>query len=284
MQRQVFREKWRICRGWLQLFFTKNPLAMGGLSLGQRFVYLGTCWAYISHIFTTPLVVAIPFIGVLLGVLPFELNRAFAMAAFVHTSATFIVHMYCTKPHHLKNCWYAAIGPQLMWYSYLHAMASALFSSTGSRNQRKTADRKQAQQPGSETPPGFKATIDLSDLEETKDVYLIITFLLISLCTGAIAIYQLIRVGPTPSLLFLLFWAIHNCVPPLLYVLYKLHKGEGGRFRLSCWLGMAGSFVFACLALLMLWLVRPELELDKVLGYCMLFFKAQVGHTTARCT
>ena len=174
---QVFREKWRVCRGWLQIFFTRNPMAMGGLSLGQRLVYLGACWAYVSHILAAPLMIAAPFIGAVLGVLPFELNRSFASAALVHTGAGYVIHMLCAKPQHIKNLWFASIAPQLFWYSYLHAAVSALFSTTGSRNTRKTNRRQPAGTPqGSESPPGFKATIDLSDLEETKDIYLIFTW------------------------------------------------------------------------------------------------------------
>jgi hypothetical protein len=177
----VFREKWRVCRGWLQMFFTRNPMAMGGLSMGQRLVYLGACWAYVSHIFVAPLMVVVPFVGAILGVLPFEINRSLATAALVHAGVGYLVHMLCARPHHVKNMWFASIAPQLFWYSYLHAAVSALFSTTGSRNTRKASRRQPssaATPQGPESPPGFKAAIDLSDLEETKDIYFIFTWVL----------------------------------------------------------------------------------------------------------
>jgi hypothetical protein len=339
-----------VCRGWLQIFFTRNPMAMGGLSLGQRLVYLGACWAYVSHIFAAPLMVAVPFIGAVLGVLPFELNRSFAAAALVHTGAGYVIHMLCAKPHHIKNLWFAAIAPQLFWYSYLHAAVSALFSTTGSRNTRKTNRRQPASTAqGSESPAGFKATIDLSDLEETKDIYFIFTwafifcgpvlcvdapcadgslwlwawlccpggqaptesvrdrcgskgaptapgwrltlrphhrprrFLLVSICTAAISLFQLGSLGAQPNLLFLLFWSLHNCVAPGLYIHYKLTRGETSGFRLACWLGLVAAFLMAALALLMLWLVRPELDLQQALSQAMFFYKAQVGCRVQGC-
>jgi hypothetical protein len=281
---QVFREKWRVCRGWLQMFFSKNPMLRGGLSMGQRFVYLGACSGYMIHIFVTPVMIVVPFLGAVLGVLPFELNRHFAAAALLHTAVGFLVRVYCTRAQHVKNTWFASIAPQLFWYSYVHAMMAALFSTTGSRNIRSTIrkapatfGRQQQQQPGTGPAPPPKAKIDISDLAETKDIYFIALSLLVSLCAVAIAVVQLVKLGPQPTLLFVMFWAMHNCAPPMLYVGYKFSRGDSGAFRLGCWLGLAASFVMALLALLMLWLLRPESDLSQLLSYCLLFFRAQVG-------
>jgi hypothetical protein len=102
------------------------------------------------------------------------------------------------------------------------------------------------------------------------------SFLLVSITTAIIAVYQLGSVGAQPNLLFLLFWSLHSCVAPALYVHYKLTRGETSGFRLACWLGKAAAFLMAALALLMLWLVRPELDLEQALSSSMFFYKAQV--------
>jgi hypothetical protein len=56
-------------------FSSKCPLLNGGLSIGHRLLYTGACWCYITNTFAVPLAIMVPFLAIVFGILPFNLNR-----------------------------------------------------------------------------------------------------------------------------------------------------------------------------------------------------------------
>ncbi len=80
--RNIFRQRSRWCKGQMQVFFSARcPLLNSGLSLGHRLLYTGACWSYITNTFAVPLAVMVPFLAIVFGILPFNLNRWAAAAA-----------------------------------------------------------------------------------------------------------------------------------------------------------------------------------------------------------
>jgi hypothetical protein len=81
------------------------------------------------------------------------------------------------------------------------------------------ADEVQEEMPGCHAP-------DLSEMEGTKDFYLLSLSLLISLCTSAVTVYKLADQGVKPHLLMVLFWGVYNMIPPFLFIMYTCYRGE----------------------------------------------------------
>ncbi len=67
--RTMLTQRLRWAQGTMQVFLRDNPLAKAGLSLGQRLMYFGTMWSYLSG-FAAVIYLAAPIIYLLLGVLP----------------------------------------------------------------------------------------------------------------------------------------------------------------------------------------------------------------------
>jgi hypothetical protein len=58
------------------VFFSgRCPLLNSGLSIGQRLLYTGACWSYITNTVAVPLAVLVPFLAIVFGILPFNMNR-----------------------------------------------------------------------------------------------------------------------------------------------------------------------------------------------------------------
>ncbi|MGJ9426026.1 glycosyltransferase [Nesterenkonia halotolerans] len=65
----MLKQRLRWAQGTMQVFLRDNPLAKKGLSAGQRLMYFGTMWSYLSG-FAALVYLAAPIIYLTLGVLP----------------------------------------------------------------------------------------------------------------------------------------------------------------------------------------------------------------------
>jgi cellulose synthase (UDP-forming) len=79
--RTSFQQRLRWAQGTIQVALRENPLAVGGLSLGQRLMYLATMWSYFSGFFSAVYLIA-PILYLVFGVLPVQA-----------LSATFFLHL-----------------------------------------------------------------------------------------------------------------------------------------------------------------------------------------------
>jgi hypothetical protein len=245
----------------LQVFFSSHcPLVNGGLSFGQRMLYTSACWCYITNLVAVPMAVLVPFIAMVFGVLPFVLNRDFALAATIYLISTALINLYCRKRWHVKLMWFGTVSCHLLWFTYTKAIFNVLasklsikakttFKTTTKKGKgrrwqfvRQTlraapsnswsqllpdhrllhppagADEKAMEQPGCHAP-------DLSEMEGTKDYYVLCLSLLLSTTTLAVTVYKLADQGGKPHLLMVLFWALYNSIPPFLFVMYSLYNG-----------------------------------------------------------
>jgi hypothetical protein len=73
--------------------------------------------------------------------------------------------------------------------------------------------------------PGCRAP-DLSEMEGTKDFYVVMGLLALSLTTFGVTCARLGEAGPKPFLLMVLFWSIYNIMPPFLFLMYACYSGE----------------------------------------------------------
>jgi cellulose synthase (UDP-forming) len=69
--RTMLQQRLRWSQGTLQVMLRENPLMQRGLSLGQRLMYFGTMWSYLSG-FTTLVYLAAPMAYLTFGVRPVE--------------------------------------------------------------------------------------------------------------------------------------------------------------------------------------------------------------------
>ncbi|MCK6081705.1 glycosyltransferase [Microbacterium sp. EYE_5] len=67
--RTMLKQRLRWAQGTMQVLLRDNPLAKKGLTAGQRLMYFGTMWSYLSG-FAAVIYLAAPVIYLLLGVLP----------------------------------------------------------------------------------------------------------------------------------------------------------------------------------------------------------------------
>ena len=67
--RTMLKQRLRWAQGTMQVLLRDNPLRKKGLSVGQRLMYFGTMWSYLSG-FAAVIYLAAPIIYLLLGVLP----------------------------------------------------------------------------------------------------------------------------------------------------------------------------------------------------------------------
>ena len=67
--RTMLQQRLRWAQGTLQVMLRENPLAQKGLSLGQRLMYFGTMWSYLSG-FAAVVFIAAPVLYLCFGVLP----------------------------------------------------------------------------------------------------------------------------------------------------------------------------------------------------------------------
>jgi cellulose synthase (UDP-forming) len=65
----MLQQRLRWAQGTLQVMLRENPLVQRGLSLGQRLMYFGTMWSYLSG-FAAVVYIAAPIIYLVFGVLP----------------------------------------------------------------------------------------------------------------------------------------------------------------------------------------------------------------------
>jgi hypothetical protein len=72
--------------------------------------------------------------------------------------------------------------------------------------------------------PGCQAP-DLSEMEGTKDFYIIMMLLFLSMTTFLVTCWRIGDSGPKPFLLMVLFWSIYNIVPPFLFLMYACYNG-----------------------------------------------------------
>jgi endoglucanase len=127
--RNIFRQRSRWCKGQMQVFFSNHcPLVNGGLSFGQRLLYTSACWCYITNLVAVPMAVLVPFIAMVFGVLPFVLNRDFALAATLYLISTALINLYCRKRWHIKLMWFGTVSCHLLWFTYTKAIFNVLAS------------------------------------------------------------------------------------------------------------------------------------------------------------
>jgi cellulose synthase (UDP-forming) len=78
--RTSLQQRLRWAQGTIQIMLRENPLFMRGLSVGQRLMYFGTMWGYLSGFAAVVYLVA-PVLYLLFGILPV---RSFAAPFFWH--------------------------------------------------------------------------------------------------------------------------------------------------------------------------------------------------------
>ncbi|TDL42248.1 glycosyltransferase family 2 protein [Microbacterium oleivorans] len=86
--RTMLKQRLRWAQGTMQVLLRDNPIVKKGLSLGQRLMYFGTMWSYLSG-FAAVIYIAAPIIYLLLGVLPVT---AWSVDFFVRFLPYFVVN------------------------------------------------------------------------------------------------------------------------------------------------------------------------------------------------
>lgn len=278
--RNILRQRSRWCKGQMQVFFSRhNPLFNGGLSLGMRILYFSACWCYITNMVAVPLAIFVPFLAMVFGVLPFVLNKWFALGASLFLGATAAMNLYCKKRWHAKLMWFSTICNTLLWFTFSKAIFNVLFTKMGLRQKGtfKTTKKRGADEDRDRegcTPP------DMSEMEGTKDYYMLVFLGLINLITIGVVIYKLIEDGPKAYLLMMMFWSLFNLVPEILFVTYSFtNNGRGKMFEDMCLTCLFLSYMCTVGGVICIWLVPSEYLFKTVLDIALLFFDANKSGT-----
>lgn len=86
--RTSLQQRLRWAQGTIQVALRENPLAVRGLSLGQKLMYFATMWSYVSGFFSVVYLVA-PILYLVFGILPV---RAFSTDFFLHLIPYLVVN------------------------------------------------------------------------------------------------------------------------------------------------------------------------------------------------
>jgi hypothetical protein len=197
------------------------------------------------------------------------------MAATLYLIANSMINLYCKKRWHVKLMWFGTVSCHLLWFTYTKAIFNVLANklsikgkTTFKTTKKKGADEKVDDAPGCHAP-------DLSEMEGTKDFYVLCLSLLLSTTTLAVTVYKLVDQGGKPHLLMVLFWAIYNSIPPFLFIMYSLYNGKGRVYEDLCTYCLFLSYGLSIGGIIAMWLVPPEYDFGQVLSITLLFFDAQ---------
>ncbi|WIA15640.1 hypothetical protein OEZ85_002267 [Tetradesmus obliquus] len=319
--RKVFQQRSRWCKGQMQVLFSKEcPLLDTGLTLDMRLLYTSVTWSYITNMLAVPCSVLVPFIALVFGVYPLVLNRDFALAATLYYTSSTMVTMYARrwehlKPYarrweHLKPVWFCIVSCHLLWFTFTKAVINVSiiapltgkmlgFKVTGAKNAAAAANGADSKPKRRICSGGCFSWLKpkyLGDMAGTWDHYVLLVSFLLSFITAAVGIFGIIDKPYTAQgevrwfLLLSVFWAIHNMIPPALFLRYiymdvdpPAAEGDDPKpkqkslelFEDFCSFAFALSFAMAVGGVACTWLVPDDYNLGQVLNVSLQFFEAQ---------
>ena len=230
--RNIFRQRSRWCKGQMQVLFSRHcPFFDFGLSLSMRWLYTSVTWSYITNTLAVPVTVLVPFIALVFGIYPLEINKSFALASTLFFTSGQLVTMFCTRVEHLKPLWFVSVSCHILWFTYTKAFLNVLWSRL---NTKKKMVFKSTKKKGEEAAKRARSWClpEIGDMEGTKDAYIIILSFSISFMTCLVGIFQIIDKPFTSEgnfrwyLMLSVFWAIYNMMPPALFICFCIKKGE----------------------------------------------------------
>lgn len=274
--RSILKQRSRWCKGQMQVFFSRhNPLIYTGLTFGMRILYFSSCWCYVTNMVAVPLAIIVPFLAMVFGLLPFVLNKWFALGASIYLGTTCAMNLYCKKRWHAKLMWFSTICNTLLWFTFSKAIFNVLLTKLGLRQKGTFKTTKKRGQEDDRDLEGCSAP-DLSEMEGTKDYYVLVVLGLINLCTIIVVLYKLAVDGPKAYLMMMMFWSLFNLIPEVLFVCYSFsNNGRGRFFEDLCLTLLFASYLCTLGGVICIWLVPSEYQFSQVLGIALLFFGGQ---------